>query len=164
MTDRFEYYILEDGNRETKLRRLKVPGGWLVDVGGYRESSACFYPDPTHCWVVGETDPDHTCTKCGSNDLKEMTEFHKAFCYVQFGIDTNLFCYNCQSESVRKRLDNPIKSCDECEGTSTCPNSQAAFDAVKKNYRDFEDDVDDHTSVWGGAGPDCINGRLEAAQ
>ena len=27
-----------------------------------------------------------------------------------------------------------------------------------------DDDVDDHTSVWGGAGPDCINGRLEAAQ
>jgi hypothetical protein len=25
------------------------------------------------------------------------------------------------------------------------------------------DEDDDHTSVWGGAGPDCITGRLEAA-
>ena len=27
-----------------------------------------------------------------------------------------------------------------------------------------DDDIDDHTSVWGGAGPDCISVRLEAAQ
>lgn len=25
------------------------------------------------------------------------------------------------------------------------------------------DEDDDHTSVWGGAGPDCIIGRLETA-
>jgi len=25
------------------------------------------------------------------------------------------------------------------------------------------DEIDDHTSVWGGAGPDCMFGRFEAA-
>ena len=34
---------------------------------------------------------------------------------------------------------------------------------MEKNNRCVDDDDDDHTSVWGGAGPDCINGRLEAA-
>ena len=28
---------------------------------------------------------------------------------------------------------------------------------------DDRDNDDDHTSVWSGAGPDCITGRLEAA-
>jgi hypothetical protein len=27
----------------------------------------------------------------------------------------------------------------------------------------FSDEIDDHTSVWGGAGPDCITVRREAA-
>ena len=29
---------------------------------------------------------------------------------------------------------------------------------------DDADEYDDHTSVWGGAGPDCITGRLVTAQ
>ena len=29
--------------------------------------------------------------------------------------------------------------------------------------KDKNDELDDHTSVWGGAGPDCIIGRLVAA-
>ena len=38
-------------------------------------------------------------------------------------------------------------------------------DFINTKYFDKDDDADigDHNSVWGGAGPDCILGRLEAA-
>jgi hypothetical protein len=31
-------------------------------------------------------------------------------------------------------------------------------------FDQFDDDIDDHNSTWGGAGPDCITKRLEAAK
>ena len=32
------------------------------------------------------------------------------------------------------------------------------------NEPDYEDDSYDHNTFWGGAGPDCIDKRLEAAK
>ena len=74
------------------------------------------------------------CPKCGSFDLRETTEFNKARCHIQFLINPRLFCYDCQSETIKNRLDNPIKSCDDCFGTSTCPASSAAAEATKQNH------------------------------
>lgn len=40
------------------------------------------------------------------------------------------------------------------------------IDSVNQIYLTFRerDEDDDHTSVWGGAGPDCILGRLATAE
>ena len=37
------------------------------------------------------------------------------------------------------------------------------LDDVENEIKDFEDDSTDHNTFWGGAGPDCINGRLATA-
>jgi len=153
---KFEYYKI--GNES--LQRLKVPGGWLVSLDGYRETSLCFYPDPNHGWVVnGKIDSNYQCPACKGYDLRKKTELNKSLCYRQYGTDNSLFCYNCLSDELKEILDNPRKDCDNCPGTMYCPHPYNG----KGETIDDDDDIDDHTSVWGGAGPDCIIERLEAA-
>jgi len=148
----FEHYKLLDGS---KIQRLKVPGGWLVEITGYRESSVCFYPDSQHEWVVdGWLDSHYHCPECGGSDLRKRTEFNRAACPTQFLIDDSLFCYNCQETDVQQRLDNPITNCRKCD---TKNNTNCAASNLEA------DCSDDHTSVWGGAGPDCMPKLREAA-
>jgi len=64
----------------------------------------------------------YKCPKCGNTDLREATEFNKARCHFQFLIDHRLFCYHCQMNNIKQILDNPSKSCDDCEFMSpVCP-------------------------------------------
>jgi len=71
------------------------------------------------------------CPACGSSDLRETTEYNKAHCHIQYLINGSFFCFDCQCEEIKILLNNPRKSCDECTGTSMCPNSKAARNAVK---------------------------------
>ncbi|MCP5111371.1 MAG: hypothetical protein GY953_11110 [bacterium] len=41
-------------NRNQEVIRAKVPGGWLVAVGG---AGLTFYPDPAHNWNPGSNSP-----------------------------------------------------------------------------------------------------------
>ena len=75
------------------------------------------------------------CPDCGGTDLREQTEWNRANCHMQFLIDRDLFCYDCESEAIKHRLDNPIISCDDCEGTPICPMSEAAENARRQNDR-----------------------------
>lgn len=34
-------------NPELRMDRLKVPGGWIINVAG---AGTCFYPDAMHEW------------------------------------------------------------------------------------------------------------------
>lgn len=47
--DKIKWEGLDEGTR-----RLKVPGGWLVNVYELESDSVCFYPDPKHEWIVDE--------------------------------------------------------------------------------------------------------------
>jgi len=78
------------------------------------------------------------CPVCRSSDLREATEYNKALCHIQYLIDGSLFCFDCQCEEVKTLLNNPIKNCDECSGTTMCPNSKAARNAVRKNKKPSE--------------------------
>lgn len=75
------------------------------------------------------------CPKCGSTDFRKKTEYYKAKCDFQYLIDDGLFCYDCQSDVIKQVLDHPVASCDDCEGTPTCPASPAAAEAVGQNYK-----------------------------
>ena len=152
MALRFEYYKIGDES----LQRLKVPGGWLVGLDGL-----CFYPDPNHEWVVGgKIDSDYQCPICKGYDLRKKTKLSKSLCHRQYGTDDSLFCYNCLSDELKEILNNPREDCDNCPGTMYCPHPDKG-----KGYGtiDTGDDIDDHTSVWGGAGPDCPIVRRKAA-
>lgn len=74
------------------------------------------------------------CSNCGGIDLRELTDWYKANCHIQYLISRSLFCYDCQTDDTKKILDNPIKNCDDCEGTDFCPASQKAADAIKMNH------------------------------
>ena len=54
-------------------------------------------------------------------------------------------------------IDEALKTCDKY--------LLSREEYAKKHYGwgIVSDTIDDHTSVWGGAGPDCIPRRLEAA-
>jgi len=96
------------------------------------------------------------CKICNGANLEKMTVFHKATCPTQSLIeDANLFCLDCLTDEQKEILSNPIKEClkKDCRFyTPVCP--AGFYDS---------DGIDDHTSVWGGAGPDCISGRLATA-
>jgi len=107
------------------------------------------------------------CDKCGHPFQQYVwTDYFRACCPVQFLRIDELICFNCLEVStailVYYRLKNPIKDCDSCEGSDYCPGSKNAEDSRKKNAV-LADGIDDHTSVWGGAGPDCMAGRLVSA-
>ncbi len=93
------------------------------------------------------------CPDCGNPDLREKTEFYRACCHVQYLIDDSLFCYDCQLEAVKNLLDNPRKSCDDCSGTPTCPNSDAPWRAMQKNYYTRTSKQDDQREDWPHAMP-----------
>lgn len=151
----FERYKMES---DSDLQRLKVPGGWLIKMDGYREIAICFYPDPLHLWIIDEPDTNR-CLTCGGHNFDLKTNLFKAFCHIQYLVDDSLFCVDCQSDEIRERLKNPIKSCDECDGTDSCPNSRAAFNAIRKNCsqsqrqgpEDLRDDWPHAIPVPGGA-------------
>ena len=107
------------------------------------------------------------CRKCGGYVRMDYTwtDFFRALCPIQHLISDNKICFNCLEKqtaiTVYYVLKNPIKGCEECEGTESCASSRTAFDAVRKNFgakREYNirDSIDDHTSLWGGAGPDCM--------
>jgi hypothetical protein len=50
----FKWEQLKDNLTHSSTFRMKVPGGWLVKTGPWREPGAAlsitFYPDPDHLW------------------------------------------------------------------------------------------------------------------
>lgn len=54
------------------------------------------------------------------------------------------------------------KLCDEIENLCGPRVLEAVKEIIKLSEK-ISVSIDDHTSVWGGAGPDCMRGRLAAA-
>ena len=75
-------------------------------------------------------------------------------------------CAKCKAEGKDARL--IMRGIIYQEATCiNCGNIVNVFDDKKVvgrwSFHGDADDIDDHTSVWGGAGPDCITERREAA-
>lgn len=99
------------------------------------------------------------CPECGGEEFVKYTDIARAMCHRQFEINNTQFCIVCLPKGWREALENPHTTCDNCSGTLVCPHPTKG----NKVY-DRSDDIDDHNSAWGGAGPDCMIGRLETAK
>ena len=99
------------------------------------------------------------CPECGGDEWVTGTKIRRSFCYRQYGIDKTYYCIACLSKQEQEILKNPHITCDNCNGTDFCPHP----DKGKSGDCLDGDDIDDHNSNWGGAGPDCPIMRREAA-
>ena len=89
------------------------------------------------------------CPICGEHEMLTFTDYYRAGCPVQYLIDRRPLCLKEITDEARRLLENPIEGCHNCSGHSMCPRDWY------KEYGSPEDGIDDHNSVWGGAGPDC---------
>mgnify|MGYP001604806882 CR=1 FL=1 len=97
------------------------------------------------------------CPKCG-NKIYTLTEYNEARCSFQSLVDNRIFCPFCDTkdpESVMIYLNNPVTSCSDCR--------HKGYECIYKKLELDYDSSDDHTSRWGGAGPDCTIVRGEPA-
>jgi len=100
------------------------------------------------------------CPDCKGNVRMDYTytDFHRAACPRQVLIDDKKICFNCLPVAtaivVMYVLENPVLSCKECDTKNSTDCAASNLEA---------DCSDDHTSLWGGAGPDCKPMLQEAA-
>jgi len=141
--------------------RTNVPGGWIVLLYGYRSGGLCFIPDKGHLWRPEVTkilgDDGEICRVCSTTKI-EKTDVGKAMCSFQHIIDRTLICPKCDlTKRAREALRNPVTDCESCKyKTKSC------FRGWGEGLEE-DDGSSMATETWGGAGPDCITGRLEAA-
>ena len=76
------------------------------------------------------------CPECGGKNIKSMSTWSEAHCHIQSLIYYSCFCYDCQSDEVKHRIDNPITDCNDCVGTPNCPATYTFRYILQNDPRD----------------------------